>query len=48
MKLPIIVGVLMLGMGIIGIIKSPKDLIAIIWVILGIIFLAGGITQYNH
>ena len=48
MKLPIIVGVLMLGMGIIGIIKSRKDLIAIIWIILGIIFLAGGITQYNH
>ena len=48
MKLPIIVGVLMFGMGIIGIIKSRKDLFAIVWIILGIIFLAVGITQYNY
>tara|TARA_Y100001001_G_scaffold147771_1_gene156239 strand:+ start:842 stop:982 length:141 start_codon:yes stop_codon:yes gene_type:complete len=45
MKFPIIVGVLILGMGIAGIIKSHKDKMAITWIILGIIITITSITQ---
>ena len=48
MKFSIIVGLIMLGMGIAGIIKSRKDKIAITWIIFGIIITIAGIIQIKQ
>ena len=45
MKYTIIVGIVILVMGIVGIIKSRKDIKAIVWIILGIIIAISGIMQ---
>ena len=45
MKFSIIVGLIILGMGIVGIIKSRKDKIAITWIVFGIIITIAGIIQ---